>query len=106
MKMTFEQILELKKAGMSDDAIVAICNGNVTEGNNRKTTKTAKPKKATGAKAPSTNGDFDRAKYEETARKLGCYNDQYGKVVATVENGKVIRTAKKNRELVYAEMAK
>jgi magnesium chelatase family protein len=36
------------------------------------------------------------------AKELGCF--AYGKVVATVENGKVIRTAKENRDLVYKAM--
>lgn len=105
MNINIETIKELKAMGFSNDQIVAMCNGKVTNGNTTKGSK-SKAKKGTGAKAPSNNGEFDRAKYEECAKKLGCYNEQYGKVVATVENGKVIRTAKKNRELVYAEMAK
>lgn len=106
---------ELKAQGYSNEQIVAL----VTSGNlfDAPTTvgsaKAEKPKvakggkakaKGTGAKAPK--GDFDRAKYVECAKALGCYNAEYDKVVATIEDGKVVRTAKKNRELVYAEMAK
>lgn len=109
MKMSVNEIITLMEKGWSKEEIIALCNASTTS-----TTSTTKPPKGTSAKAPSkskgTNSKapstFDRDKYVEVARKLGVYNEQYGKVTATVENGKVIRTAKKNREMVYAEMAK
>ena len=68
----------------------------------------SQPKAGTSSKAPAKSqpkadkGEFDRSLYEATAKKLGCFN--HGKVVATVENGKVIRHASDNRNLVYEAM--
>jgi len=107
MMYTVNDILKLMEKGFTHEQIVAMCqanNGTATTAKPAKGTGKGKARKGTGAKAPS--GEFDRAKYVECAKRLGCYNAEFDKVVATVENGKVIRTAKKNRELVYAEMAK
>jgi len=70
------------------------------------TKKSSKKTSATRSKKTSTksSGDFDRALYESTAKKLGVYNTEYGKVTATVKDGKVISTAKQNREKVYKAM--
>lgn len=103
MKITVNEIIQMKKEGISDDVIIALCNASTTTTKPTMGTSRKAPKKGTNSKAPST---FDRDSYVACAKRLGCYNEEYGKVTATVENGKVIRTAKKNRELVYAEMGK
>ena len=58
----------------------------------------------TTTKKTKSSGDFDRALYESTAKRLGVYNTEYGKVTATVKNGKVISTARQNRDKVYKAM--
>jgi len=72
------------------------------------TKKTSKKSSATRSTTKKTSkkssGDFDRALYESTAKKLGVYNTEYGKVTATVKDGKVISTARENREKVYKAM--
>ena len=105
-KYTIEEIKTLMELGFTKDDIVKMSTETVaTVGS--KTTKTKKSKTPTGSKAKTTkttknNGEFDRSLYEVKAKELGCFN--HGKVVATVENGKVVRTAKENRELVYKAM--
>ena len=103
MKMSANEILTLMEKGWSKEEIIALCNASTTTTKPTMGTSRKAPKKGTNSKAPST---FDRDSYVACAKKLGCYNEEYGKVTATVENGKVVRTAKKNRELVYAEMGK
>lgn len=108
MKMSVNEIITLMEKGWSKEEIIALCNTTTTTTTTKAPTKgtstkaPSKGKKGTNAKAPST---FDRDAYVAKARELGVYNEQYGKVTATVENGKVVRTAKKNREMVYAAMA-
>lgn len=70
------------------------------------TKKSSKKTSARSTKKTSTksSGNFDRALYESTAKKLGVYNTEYGKVTATVKDGKVVKTAKQNREAVYKAM--
>lgn len=63
-----------------------------------KTSRKESPKKT------KSSSDFDRALYERTAKKLGVYNSEYGKVTATVKDGKVIATARQNRDKVYKAM--
>ena len=104
-KYTIEEIKTLMELGFTKDDIVKMSTETVaTVGS--KTTKTKKAKTPTGSKAKTkttkTNGEFDRSLYEAKAKELGCFN--HGKVVATVENGKVVRNAKENRELVYKAM--
>ena len=101
-KYTIEEIKTLMELGFTKDDIVKMSTETVaTVGS--KTTKTKKSKTPTGSKAKTkTNGDFDRSLYEAKAKELGCF--AYGKVVATVENGKVIRTQHENRQLVYKAM--
>ncbi len=106
-KYTIEEIKALMEMGFTKDDIVKMSTETVaTVGS-----KTTKAKKPTGSKAKTTktsksktktNGDFDRSLYEAKAQELGCFN--HGKVVATVVDGKVVRTAKDNRELVYKAM--
>ena len=67
--------------------------------NGEKTTTKAKAK--TSSKKSDSN-DFDREKYETIAKKLGVFYN--GKVCATVKDGKVMATAKENREKVYKAM--
>lgn len=67
----------------------------------KKTSKKSSPK---STKKTKSSGDFDRALYESTAKRLGVYNTEYGKVTATVKNGKVISTARQNRDKVYKAM--
>ena len=57
-------------------------------------TKTSSKKKS--------NDSFDRSLYEAKAKELGCFN--HGVVVATVENGVIVRSRKQNRDLVYKAM--
>ena len=109
-KFTIEEMKAMLDMGFTHQQIVEMTNDTVaTVGS--KTTKTTKAKTPTGSKAKSskakskttkTNGDFDRSLYEAKAKELGCF--AYGKVVATVENGKVIRTQHENRQLVYKAM--
>ncbi len=107
-KYTIEEIKTLMELGFTKDDIVKMSTETVaTVGS--KTTKTTKGKTPTGSKAKTTKAkttkttnDFDRSLYEAKAKELGCFN--HGKVVATVENGKVVRNAKENRELVYKAM--
>lgn len=70
------------------------------------TKKSSKKTSARSTKKTSTKSSngFDRALYESTAKKLGVYNTEYGKVTATVKDGKVVKTAKQNREAVYKAM--
>ena len=105
-KYTIDEIKTLMDLGFTKDDIVKMSTETVaTVGS-----KTTKAKTPPGSKAKSrktkkttkTNGDFDRSLYEVKAKELGCF--AYGKVVATVENGKVVRTAKENRDLVYKAM--
>lgn len=69
-----------------------------------KTIKQPKAVKGKSKKAEpkAQKGEFDRSLYEATAKKLGCF--AYGKVVATVVDGKVVRKAQENRQLVYKAM--
>ena len=66
--------------------------------------KSEAPKKqtATKSKSKSKSNDFDRALYEETAKKLGVFYK--GTVCATVKDGKVLATREQNREKVYKAM--
>ena len=68
--------------------------------------KVKQPKAVKGkskkAEPKAQKGEFDRSLYEATAKKLGCF--AYGKVVATVVYGKVVRKAQENRQLVYKAM--
>ena len=59
--------------------------------------------KATKGKSKST-GNFDRAVYEATAKKLGVWNEEYGKVTGTWKDGKKVADAKTNRAKVYEAM--
>ena len=111
-KYTIEEMKAMLEMGFTHEQIVAMSNEPVATVGSKpsKTSKAKAPKKATGAKAPSKskgkNEWEDRDLYEAVARKLGCFSEAYGVVVATVENGKVIRNRQQNREMVYAEMAK
>lgn len=104
-KYTIEEIKTLMELGFTKDDIVKMSTETTTTVGG-KTTKTKKAKTPTGSKAKTkttkTNDDFDRSLYEAKAKELGCF--AYGKVVATVENGKVIRTQHENRQLVYKAM--
>ena len=59
--------------------------------------------KATKGKSKSS-GEFDRKLYEATAKKLGVWNDEYGKVTGTWKDGKKVADAKSNRAKVYEAM--
>lgn len=100
--LTKEEAMSFVKECLALTNTVTTVGGNTT-------------KKPTGAKAPTskktksskkskTNTDFDRKLYEAKARELGVYNEEHGKVTATVENGKVLRTSQENRKLVYEAM--
>lgn len=69
-----------------------------------KKTKSSSKKSAPKKTKSSSKKPFDRPLYEATAKKLGVFNAKYGKVTATVENGRVIRSAVENREMVYKAM--
>ena len=107
-KYTIEEMKAMLEMGFTHQQIVDMSNEVATVGS--KTTKTTKGKTPTGSKAKTTKKTtkstktegFDRELYEAKAKELGCFN--HGKVVATVENGKVVRNAKENRELVYKAM--
>lgn len=60
--------------------------------------------KAKATKGKSSSGSFDRALYEATAKKLGVWNDEYGKVTGTWKDGKKVADAKTNRAKVYEAM--
>ena len=68
--------------------------------------KSEAPKKQTASKSKSKSksksNDFDRALYEETAKKLGVFYK--GTVCATVKDGKVLATREENRAKVYKAM--
>ena len=59
--------------------------------------------KATKGKSKSA-GNFDRALYEATAKRLGVWNEEYGKVTGTWKDGKKVADAKTNRTKVYEAM--
>lgn len=107
-KYTIEEMKAMLEMGFTHQQIVEMSNDVATVGS--KTTKTPKTKTPTGSKAKTskaktkTNGDFDRSLYEAKARELGVYNEEHGKVTATVEDGKVVRTSQQNRQLVYKAM--
>lgn len=69
----------------------------------KKTSKKSSPK-STKKTSKKSSEDFDRSLYEATAKRLGVYNTEYGKVTATVKNGRVISTARQNRDRVYKAM--
>ena len=106
-KYTVEEMKAMLDMGFTHEQIVAMSNDTVSTVG-AKTTKTTKAKTPTGSKPKTTKSkakttnDFDRSLYEVKAKELGCF--AYGKVVATVVDGKVIRTAKENRDLVYKAM--
>ena len=109
-KYTIEEMSKMLEMGFTHQQIVEMSNdAPTTVGGSTKITKAktptgskAKASKKTKSSKKTTNGDFDRSLYEVKAKELGCF--AYGKVVATVENGKVVRTAHENRELVYKAM--
>lgn len=60
--------------------------------------------KSKATKGKSNSGSFDRKLYEATAKKLGVWNDEYGKVTGTWKDGKKVADAKTNRAKVYEAM--
>ena len=80
---------------------VANLDARVSKLENQKT-RSSGSSKAKSSSKKSSNSDFDRNLYEETAKKLGCF--AYGKVVSTVDgNGKRI-SREENRQRVYDAM--
>lgn len=63
-----------------------------------------KSKATKATKGKSSSGSFDRKLYEATAKKLGVWNEEYGKVTGTWKDGKKVADAKTNRAKVYEAM--
>lgn len=104
-RITTMELMEKMDAMLSKmesiEARLSAVEGSSKTKSSKKTSSA--PKKKTSKKSSSSD-TFDRALYESTAKKLGVFNAEYGKVTATVKDGKVVKTARENRQLVYKEM--
>lgn len=79
-------------------------NSVAVKGSKEVAKNTVKSGKAKATKGKSSSGNFDRKLYEATAKKLGVWNEEYGKVTGTWKDGKKVADAKTNRAKVYEAM--
>lgn len=79
----------------------AVLNGEAVKA---PATKAPSKGKGKAKKSTTSSNNFDRKAYEAMAKKLGVWNEEYGKVTGTWKDGKKVVDAKTNRAKVYAAM--
>lgn len=100
----FEVVTRMDEKLDRIEAKIDALNGVAVTSKKEVTTKAPKTGKSKATKGKSKSGEFDRALYEKTAKKLGVWNDEYGKVTGTWKDGKKVADAKTNRAKVYEAM--
>lgn len=100
----FEVVSNMDKKLDRIESKIDALNGVAVKDSKEVAKNPVKTGKSKATKGKSKSGEFDRKLYEATAKKLGVWNDEYGKVTGTYKDGKKVADAKTNRQMVYEAM--